>query len=143
MDTRCASRWGGDIVKKIAFYKGDTASDSYQQKLPGNLYNNYRESDRQESFKSFITTITSYCPPFPPTKCKRFYRIVYNFTLTKIFSALDADSNNICIIIQTFINYNVKLFIEDALCNWGNEPFELNSTVVAMPQPQKLLCFSS
>eukprot|EP00116_Pleurobrachia_bachei_P009495 sb/3469757/ len=39
----------------------------------------------------------------------------------------------------TFINYNVKLFIEDALCNWGNEPFELNSTVVAMPQPQKPL----
>eukprot|EP00116_Pleurobrachia_bachei_P014619 sb/3474881/ len=27
--------------------------------------------------------------------------------------------------------------------NWGNEPFELNSTVVAMPQPQKPLCFSS
>eukprot|EP00116_Pleurobrachia_bachei_P008603 sb/3468865/ len=40
---------------------------------------------------------------------------------------------------QTFINYNVKLFIEDALYNWGNEPFELNSTVVAMPQPQKPL----
>eukprot|EP00116_Pleurobrachia_bachei_P017904 sb/3478166/ len=45
--------------------------------------------------------------------------------------------------ICTYINYNVKLFIEDALCNWGNEPFELNSTVVAMPQPQKPLCFSS
>eukprot|EP00116_Pleurobrachia_bachei_P010979 sb/3471241/ len=43
----------------------------------------------------------------------------------------------------TFINYNVKLFIEDALWIWGYEPFELNSTVVAMPQPQKPLCFSS
>eukprot|EP00116_Pleurobrachia_bachei_P010013 sb/3470275/ len=28
-------------------------------------------------------------------------------------------------VFQTFINYSVKLFIEDALCIWGNEPFEV------------------
>ena len=34
MSAGCASKWGGDVVEKILFDGRDTASDSYQQKLP-------------------------------------------------------------------------------------------------------------
>eukprot|EP00116_Pleurobrachia_bachei_P004576 sb/3464838/ len=41
------------------------------------------------------------------------------------------------------VSVTMETVPKDALCNWGNEPFKLNSTVVAMPQSQKPLCFSS
>ena len=59
-------------------------------------------------------------------------------TLRKSWQALTGKLLNY---VSNFHQLQRKTIYWGCLLYWGNEPFELNSSVVTMPQPQKPPCF--